>query len=93
MPSLVVVLTAASYAFFAWESGTWSAEQAIMAAIPAFQMIIVSSMYHLFVRSLDRDPVNVALNFEVGLAWDRVFVLFTVVISYLVPANIIWAFG
>ena len=88
-----MVLTAASYAVFVWKSSDWSGAQAITVAVPGFQMVIVSSAYHLFVKSLNRDPVNVALNFEAGLAWDRVFVVLTVAISYLVPANIIWSFN
>ena len=93
VPSLVLSLAASVYAFFSWESGIWSGTQASMAAVPGFQIIVVSGAYHIFVKSLNRDPVNVVFKFDVGLVWDRVFVISTVAIAYLVPANVIWSLG
>lgn len=77
----------------AWQLGRITELQLVLFLTPAFQFLVVAGSYRAFLRFLGRQPNDVTLNFSPGLMWDRIFGLIALLISFLVPINVYWAFA
>lgn len=73
---LVVFLAGlALVGFWLFDDGGHSPGPLIMSFVPLYQIAVVGGGYHIFLRLNSRPPVNVALNFQAGLFWDRLYAI------------------
>ena len=60
----------------------------VVLVIPLYQHSLLFYAYHEFKRLMDRDPANVALNWQEGLAIDRLFAFSIVLFGGIIPLAI-----
>lgn len=70
-------------------SSRMGAEGAVAAAAPLYQLLLFRLGYTVFVRHCRREPIDVAMVWQTGLALDRVFSISYFLLSVFVPLAIV----
>ena len=93
--TIVAVLAAGAGTFFI--SGLIAAYLAILFAAPLYQLVLLRLLYRRFRRVHDREPADVAFNFDSGLLHDRVFAFANFFGGLFPPAGlfgwVVWGSG
>lgn len=72
--------------------GSISVPGAIILCGPLYQVLVISFTYRRFVAKFNREPVDVAFNFQSGFKSDRILVIGYGIFGLLVPISFyFWA--